>query len=58
VQVVGCDHGDQGQETPVSSISFFIVSLLSGGNSETIHLSITDEVWAKLYHTTREAENK
>jgi hypothetical protein len=55
------------RKTPVSRISFFIVSLLSGGNSDTISerygrsvgdLSVTDEVWAELYHKTGEAENK
>jgi hypothetical protein len=46
------------RKTPVSRSSFFIVSLLSGGNSDIIHLSSTDEVWAGLYHKTGEAENK
>jgi hypothetical protein len=46
------------RKTPVSRSSFFIVSLLSGGNSDTIHLSLTDEVWAGLYHKTGEAKNK
>jgi hypothetical protein len=45
-------------KTAVSRISFFIVSLLSGGNSATVHLSVTNEVWAGLYHKTGEAENK
>ena len=46
------------RKTPVSRSNFFIVSLLSGGNLVTIHLSVTDEVWAGLYHKTGEAENK
>src|SRR6266404_4827183 len=46
------------RKTAVSRISFFIVSLLSGGNSDIVHLSVTVEVCAKLYHNKCEAENK
>jgi hypothetical protein len=45
------------RKTPVSRSRFFIVSLLSGGNSDIVHLSAIGEVCAELYHNKDEAEN-